>query len=223
MNKQRVNKITARFDDNEAIITMYRTNRKLAQISNVELGIDNHDGTKSSKTSYLLYCKDVVKDLLMNDGISGLYFDDKYDTEGEFPSKFDRNNFHDSAGRYSYNIVKKLIAGIDGSTDIIVIDSDNTTVVEETYKDGHIKYGSVDVNMDIIVNDNTTKITVPVNIRSGQLCKPKTVVGIDGEEMSLNMTNMRKILGVKKAGDSVQEMVDRYEDITADTPNAKLN
>ena len=193
-NKQRVNIITTRFDGDRNIITLYRTNRKLAQISNIDLGIDSFDRERhNNKMAYLRYCKDITQDLLINGGISGFYFDSKQNSNGGFPNKFNRNNFVKYAGQYVKNTIESILAN-KMMVDIQVDTGDTLATVQEEYKDGSVKYGEVMIN--ILMTSDSGQILntrVPVFIKSGQMCKPKIIIH-NGSEMSLNLTNLKAIL-----------------------------
>lgn len=204
MEKVRVNKITSVFNDNGGVtITLYRTHNKLGQLTSDELGIASFsDSGATNKSVYMQYCKDTVIELLKNNGVEGFYYDPATkgpQAENGYPSKFDRASFM----RFGADLVKSKILDCTGDSGISIggmptEDGFLPIDIQESYKDGLIKYATVPIRV-ILVKDSFTKtITVPTSIRSGQLCKPKMFT-IDDVEKSLNPTNIKGLFAEAKA------------------------
>ena len=78
----KVNRITVMLDEDEARITLYKTNTKLAEISNYDIDIPPfYESGAANKSVYQAYCKEVVMNLLQNGGIEGYYYEEKQKSE----------------------------------------------------------------------------------------------------------------------------------------------
>lgn len=212
MDKQRVNKITAVYNTEDGVtITLYKTHTKLATVTNKDISVpDFKDSGTVNKPAYMVYCKETLMNLLENGGIEGFYYDPKNESEQSktgVPKKFDDNSF----AQWAKQIVNDVINGMAlDDIPIAVSDRDMEIQVTERYKDGYIKYGntSVPVAIGIIGAD------VPVEIRSGQLSKPKKI-NINGESKGLNPTTIKSLVksdknneirsGESTKGDEVNE------------------
>jgi len=186
---QRVNKITATFSGDKVIITLYKTNTKLGSITNEDMQIPNIQDTKiTNKNAYMEYCKDVAKNLLMNGGIPGLYYEENPDEptcQSSSPKKFDKPTFLNISTQMVTDMLTQM--GID-YTLVDKSDGIGYVTITEAYKDQYIKYGSTLISVDI----GGHTIDIVVEIRSGQLCKPK-IFKHNNIELSFNATNIRKV------------------------------
>lgn len=186
----RVNRVSVSIGDeyDPAIISLYRTNTKLAEITSEQLEIPLMcEVPDVSKVKYQQYCKDLVIHLLERGGIQGYYWEPKKvqtDADGkELVRKFNKSAFRQEA-------MNRLSAMLDQMEIQYKINqyADDTVDVTEKYKDGNIKYGTT----NIIVTVGQHNITVPFELKSGQMCKPKTFV-LDSTTYSLNTTNIKKL------------------------------
>lgn len=173
------------------LITLYRNNTKLAEISNRELCIPDFGDSDADRNKYQSYCKDVVINLLDNDGIAGYYYKPKEEiNDGEIHT-YTSSTFVAEASKYIDEILSALLEGTDIEFDINKY-NDNTTIGER-YKNGGIKYGNTIIGAHI----DTHQIEVPVEIKSGQMCKPKEFM-CGGIKYQLNITSINRMLRVGK-------------------------
>lgn len=196
MEKQRVNKITGSFNtDGGVTISLYRTRNKLGTVTNEELNIPSmEESGAQNKNVYMTYCKDFVINLLKNDGIEGYYYDDTNTSEQSangYPSKFNKADFIKYSGIMITDTICKLLG--DGYNVMVGAKEPHDVNVTESYKDGMIKYASIPLNVAIATDAFIADVVIPAEIRSGQLCKPKTFMG-DNEEYKFNITNLKKFL-----------------------------
>ena len=70
---------------------------------------------------------------------------------------------------------------------------DDSVEVKERYKDMNIKYGSTDIAMTV-TGKKSEVVKVTVELRSGQMCKPKTFTMSDGTIKQLNITTLNRML-----------------------------
>lgn len=203
---QRVNKITALFNGQDGVtITLYRTHNRLGQLTNKDLDVpDFKDSKATNKMAYMTYCREMVTNLLTNNGIEGYYYDPENKSEQsqqDIPKKFGNVSFVKCAIGIVTDKMKELIE--HKITDITAYDvngNDQDAKIAERYKDGNIKYGAVDIAYSITLENNdkryvTDKLVLNVNveIKSGQLCKPKAFT-CNGIQYSLNETNLKNVL-----------------------------
>lgn len=209
MEKQRVNKVTGSFNaDGGVTLTLYRTRNKLGTITNTELNIPTmEESGAQNKNVYMAYCKDFVINLLKNDGIEGYYYDDTQKSEQSangLPSKFNKDSFI----KYSKEIVESTIGKLlgDGYQAMSSNKEAHDVNVTESYKDGMIKYANVTLDVAIANDVSVVDIKVPMEIRSGQLCKPKVFI-TNEEEKKFNVTNLKKLLGGSEIASTKAEPV----------------
>lgn len=193
----RVNKVTASIEDeySPGIVTLYRTNTKLAEITNDQLGVPDMFDAKVDKPTYLQYLKDLTIHLLEQGGIEGFYWEPKKVEQspdgGQVVRKFTASQFREEA-------IKRLSAQMDA-----MVEDTNVTYkisqykedgvnVTDRYKDGKVKYGSTIITATVGV-DKPIEIQIVAEIRSGQICKPKTFTTSDGQKHQLNITTLNKL------------------------------
>ena len=194
MENQRVNRVAVLLNGDGAIVSLYRTNTKLGEVSNKDLAIPNFkDSNMPNKMVYMNYCRDFMINLLENGGIEGYYYEAKQTVEDDGkPKKYDKITFTSGA----YNILTKTLDGILNSSAHIKYDimkNDTQVEVTEKYKDNHVKYAKADISISLEAGDKCEVIIIPVYMKSGQMCKPKMLIH-DGIERSLNMTTINNIL-----------------------------
>ena len=177
-------------DYEPAIISMYRTNTKLVEIDSDQLEIPRMcDIPEVGKIKYQQYCKDLVIHLLEHGGIEGYYWEPKkaqVDADGkEIVRKFSRSTFRSEA-------INRLSAMLDQMEVQYTINqfADDSVEITDKYKDGNIKFGTT----NIVVKVGQHSISVPFELKSGQMCKPKIFNMQDGTTHSLNTTNIHKLL-----------------------------
>jgi hypothetical protein len=181
MDKIRVNRITVNIDKyNEVTISLYRTNVLLGTLTPEDLDIPEFFSTKISAKTYQAYCRDLVIELLNNDGIAGYYYEPK-STEHSHSIKYDKSLF--IKGTLDY--VGALLG------DIAHILMDDRIIITDKYKDAYIKNSTGE--FDIKLTQHNITIAVLSEIKSGQLCKPKTMK-YNGSEYTFNITNVKKII-----------------------------
>lgn len=194
MEGQRVNRVAVLLTENGAVVSLYRTNTKLGEVSNLDLGIPNYKHSNMpNKMVYMNYCRDFMINLLENGGVEGYYYEAKQTVEGDGkPKKYDKSTF--TSGAYS-TLTKTMDSILDSSTHIKydIMQNDTQVEVTEKYKDNYVKYAKADFSVSLESGDKCEVIIVPVHMKSGQMCKPKMLVH-DGIERSLNMTTINNIL-----------------------------
>lgn len=194
MEGQRVNRVAVLLSGDGAIVSLYRTNTKLGDVSNVDLNIPNFkESNMPNKMVYMNYCRDFMINLLENGGVEGYYYEAKQtvDDDGK-PKKYDKSTFQSGA----YDMLVKTMDGILGSNAHIkyeIMKHDTQVEVTEKYKDNYVKYAKADFSISLESGDKCEVIIVPVHMKSGQMCKPKIIIH-DGIERSLNMTIINNIL-----------------------------
>ena len=194
----RVNKVTVyigeRFEP--SIITLYRTNTKLAEITNEQLEIPDFHESKVDRNTYQQYCKDVVINLLENGGIEGFYWEPKHVEDnpdgGQAVRKFNTSTFRSEAVSRLSAIMDAMIDGTDITYEINKFKDDGVEV-KERYKDMNVKYGSTDITMTA-TGKKSEAVKVTVELRSGQMCKPKIFTMSDGTTKQLNITTLNRML-----------------------------
>ena len=194
MEGQRVNRVAVLLSGDGAIVSLYRTNTKLGEVSNNDLAIpDFKQSNMPNKMVYMNYCRDFMINLLENGGVEGFYYEAKQTVEDDGkPKKYDKATFESGA----YNTLTKVLDSILGSSAHIKYDImkyDTQVEVTEKYKDNYVKYAKADLSVSFESGDKCEVVIVPVYMKSGQMCKPKVMVH-DGIERSLNMTTINNIL-----------------------------
>lgn len=221
---QRVNRVAVLLNGDGAIVSLYRTNTKLGEVSNEDLAIPNFkQSNMPNKMVYMNYCRDFMINLLENGGVEGYYYEPKQTVEGDGkPKKYDKGTFESGA----YDMLTRVMDGILGSSAHIkyeIMRYDTQVEVTEKYKDNYVKYAKADFSVSIESGDKCEVIIVPVHMKSGQMCKPKTVVH-DGIERSLNMTTISNIMrGQDKPINVRDAILKSIADNTLDVPVAVSN
>lgn len=193
----RVNRLTVYVDTNRgepSFITLYRTNTRLAEISNRDIKIPDFSESDVDKDTYRSYCRDVVTNLLENGGIEDFYWEPKHtDTEDTgVVRKFSPNTFRQAAISKVKEILDQMLVDT-GITYTINEYKDSDVDVKERYKDLNVKFGSTNIVIDLKMSDKPIQIVVMVELRSGQMCKPKTFTMNDGSSKQLNITTITKL------------------------------
>lgn len=221
---QRVNRVAVLLNGDGAIVSLYRTNTKLGEVSNEDLAIPNFkQSNMPNKMVYMNYCRDFMINLLENGGVEGFYYEPKQTVEGDGkPKKYDKGTFESGA----YDMLTRVMDGILGSSTHIkyeIMRYDTQVEVTEKYKDNYVKYARADFSVSIESGDKCEVIIVPVHMKSGQMCKPKTVVH-DGIERSLNMTTISNIMRGQDRPINVRDAILKsIADNTLDVPVAVSN
>lgn len=194
MEGQRVNRVAVLLSGDGVIVSLYRTNTKLGEVTNGDLAIpDFKQSNMPNKMVYMNYCRDFMINLLENGGVEGYYYEAKQTTEDNGkPKKYDKSTFEGGA----YNMLTVTLDNLLNSCPHIkyeIIKHDTQVEISEKYKDNYIKYAKADFSISLESGDKCEVIIVPVYIKSGQICKPKIIIH-DGIERSLNMTTINSIL-----------------------------
>lgn len=194
----RVNKVTVYIGERyePTIITLYRTNTKLVELTNDQLEIPNIEDSKVDRQTYQQYCKDVVINLLENDGIEGYYYEPKQkavtSTGEQVVRKFNSSTLRSEAINRLRMLLDNMIDGTNITYEINQFKDDGVDI-KDRYKDMNIKFGTTQIT--IVLKGNKTEIvTVTVAVKSGQMCKPKEFTMTDGSIKQLNITTIQKIL-----------------------------
>ena len=207
MEGQRVNRVAVLLNGDGAIVSLYRTNTKLGEVSNEDLSIPNFkQSNMPNKMVYMNYCRDFMINLLENGGVEGYYYEAKQtvDDDGK-PKKYDKGTFESGA----YNmLVKTLDTILSSSTHIKyeVMKFDTQVEVTEKYKDNYVKYAKADFSVSLEAGNKCEVIIIPVHMKSGQMCKPKIII-YDGIERSLNMTTINNIMRGQDQPVNVREAI----------------
>lgn len=182
MDKVRVNKVTVTVDDDMAYITMYRTNTRLCEFTSRELEIPAPKNSGVDRQTYQAYCKELVIHLLEHDGFEGYYWGPKAEIPDRAVRKYDASSFRARA-------IEKVSAMLNEfGAEYQIQKWKEDQEITERYKDMSVKYGYVNVWAVVAGKD----ICVRVDVRSGQMCKPKTFT-IDGDERQFNTTTIKKL------------------------------
>lgn len=207
MEGQRVNRVAVLLNVDGAIVSLYRTNTKLGEVSNVDLGIPNFkQSNMPNKMVYMNYCRDFMINLLENGGVEGYYYEAKQtvDDDGK-PKKYDKGTFESGA----YDMLTKVLDSILSNNANIKYDVmrfDTQVEVTEKYKDNYVKYAKADFSVSLEAGSKCEVIIVPVYMKSGQMCKPKNII-YDGIERSLNMTTINNIMRGQDQPINVREAI----------------
>jgi hypothetical protein len=207
MEGQRVNRVAVLLSGDGAIVSLYRTNTKLGEVSNKDLAIpDFKQSNMPNKMVYMNYCRDFMINLLENGGVEGYYYEAKQTVEDDGkPKKYDKSTFESGA----YNILAKTMDSILNSSAHIkyeIMRYDTQVEVTEKYKDNYVKYAKADFSVSLEAGSKCEVIIVPVHMKSGQMCKPKMLIH-DGIERSLNMTIINNILRGQDKPINVREAI----------------
>lgn len=219
MERQRVNRVAVLLNGDGAIVSLYRTNTKLGDVTNTDLGIPNFkQSNMPNKMVYMNYCRDFMINLLENGGVEGYYYEAKQTVEDNGkPKKYDKSTFKSGA----YDMLTKTMDNILNSSANIkydVMQNDTQVEVTEKYKDNYVKYAKADFSISLEAGNKCEVIIVPVYIKSGQMCKPKMLIH-DGIERSLNMTTINNILrGQDKAINVRDAILKSIANNTLDVP-----
>lgn len=159
-----------------------------------------------NKMVYMNYCRDFMINLLENGGVEGFYYEAKQTVEDDGkPKKYDKSLFQSGA----YDMLTKTMDNVLASCSHIkyeVMKHDTQVDVTEKYKDNYVKYAKAIHSVSIESGEKCEVIIVPVYMKSGQMCKPKTIV-YDGVERSLNMTTINNILRGNENPINVREAI----------------
>lgn len=182
MDKCRVNRITVNIDKkaDETTISLYKTNTLLGVINADDLEIESFQKSGVSAKAYQAYCKDIVINLLDNDGIEGYYYDPKEEHAGV---KYGASEFAIACMEYVSNI-------IDDNYDWKRTYNDKMLEVEQ-YADKYIK--NAKGLFEILIDSYDVRLQVIAEIKSGQMCRPRTFRYND-QEYTFNITNINRIV-----------------------------
>lgn len=191
----RVNKVTVYVSNtyDQSIITLYKTNTKLAEITNRQLDIPDFHKANVDRNTYQQYCKDVVINLLENNGIEGFYWEAKQDNNDGQARKFSSSTFRAEAISRLITIMDMIVEDTDMTYEIHRFKNDEVEI-RERYKDMSIKYGSTLIMMTVSKLTKSETVEIIVELKSGQMCKPKTFKMSDGSINQLNVTTLNRIL-----------------------------
>ena len=199
---QRVNRISVSVGSDKdecSMISLYKTNTKVAELTNRDIDVPDFKDSGTDRNTYQSYCKDVVTNLLQNGGIEGYYFDAKQDSSNETSGKkYGTAEFEAEAVKSVQNMLAEMTEGTDIT--YIVSTYNNFTDVADRYGDGNVKFGLVIVRASITRGANTLNsrnIEVLVELKSGQMCKPKEFT-MGSEKYQFNITSILKATAVGK-------------------------
>ena len=194
MDKQRVNRVAVLLQGEGVIISLYKTNTKLGDVSNIDLGIPNFkESNMPNKMVYMNYCRDFMINLLENGGVEGFYYEPKQTVEDDGkPKKYDKATFEGAAKNLLAKVLDNMLS-TNGSIRYEIMIYDTNVDVTEKYKDNYVKYARANFSVSLEAGSKCEVIIIPVYMKSGQMCKPKTII-YDGIERSLNMTTINNIL-----------------------------
>lgn len=184
MDKCRVNRITVNIDKNtdDVVVSLYKNNIQLAIINACDLEIVSFQDSGVSMKAYQAYCKDIVINLLDNDGISGYYYDPKEEHEG---MKYDMSAFSKSCMDYVADTINE---NYDWKR---TLDNKDEVLVMEQYNDKFIKNAKCLFN--IVLEGFNVNLQILAEIKSGQMCRPRVMV-YNGKEYTFNITNINRIV-----------------------------
>lgn len=175
----RVNKISVKADKYDTTISLYKTNQLVGYLYADDVGVDPISKYNISLKAYQTYIRDLVINLLDNGGIPGYYYEPKQESAGV---KYDVQSFLQKTTEY----VKSVIG--DNYNFILNQDFD---MERENYKNGGINNATA--KFTLILNDENIRMKLVGQIRSGQWCRPRTIIYKD-QELSFNITNINKIV-----------------------------
>lgn len=207
MEGQRVNRVAVLLNGDGVIVSLYRTNTKLGEVTNEDLAIPNFkQSNMPNKMVYMNYCRDFMINLLENGGVEGYYYEAKQTVDdGGKPKKYDKGTFESGA----YDMLTKTLDSIlsnNASIKYDIMKYDTQVEVTEKYKDNYVKYAKADFSVSLEAGSKCEVIIVPVYMKSGQMCKPKNII-YDGIERSLNMTTINNIMRGQDKPINVREAI----------------
>lgn len=182
MDNIRVNKITVSVDkkNDETKISLYKTNDLLGVLIDDDIDLPLYSESGISLNAYKSYCRDYVIELLNCRAIPGYYYEPK---ENGQSIKYDASLFKKSVNEYiEMTIGDKYEYNMPMTERIEVIDR---------YKDGYINNATAE--FDVRLTQFDIKFIVIAEIKSGQLCRPRTIRFRDNE-YSFNVTNVGRII-----------------------------
>ena len=183
MENIKVNRITVTMEKgyDDVKISLYKTNELLGTLSDEDLDLPPFSSTGVSQKAYQTYCRDFVIELLNEGGIPGYYYEPRSEVSQSI--KYGKADFKRGIAEYVESV-------IDGKYQYRVMDNERIDITEK-YKDNYIKNAVGEI--DIKLTDYDIIITVASEIKSGQLCRPKTI-RFDNDEYSFNITNIKRIV-----------------------------
>lgn len=207
MEGQRVNRVAVLLNGDGAIVSLYRTNTKLGEVTNEDLAIPNFkQSNMPNKMVYMNYCRDFMINLLENGGVDGYYYEAKQTTDDDGkPKKYDKSTFESGA----HDMLARTLDSILNNNANIkyeIMKYDTQVEVTEKYKDNYVKYAKADFSVSLVVGDKCEVIIIPVHMKSGQMCKPKNII-YDGIERSFNMTTINNIMKGQDKPVNVREAI----------------
>lgn len=176
----RVNKISVSIDKYDTRISLYKNNQLLGYLYADDIGIDAVSEYSVSVKAYQMYIKDVIINLLDNGGFEGYYYEPKQEGNS---IKYDNNLFLRKSEEYVRDV-------IGDKYDFILTTGDNE-IQADRYKNGYIK--DAVAGFILIIKGYDIRVVLNCQIKSGQLCRPKTFE-YDGIEYNFNITNINKIV-----------------------------
>lgn len=182
MEKYRVNRITVNIDkqNDDTVISLYKTNTLLGIINADDLGIESFKKSGVSAKAYQLYCRDVVINLLDNGGIDGYYYDPKEEREG---IKYDASSLATACMGYIENV-------IGDNYNWKRTHNDDISIIDQ-YSDNYIK--NARGLFGIRIEGYEANIKVVAEIKSGQMCRPRSFI-YNNDEYVFNITNINRLM-----------------------------
>jgi hypothetical protein len=191
----RVNRVTTQIGveaGETTLITLYKNNIRLAEVTNRDIDVpDFFVSGVDNRNTYQSYCKDVVINLLQNEGIEGYYYEAKAETPDHEVRKYTSGTVNSKISEYISSILVDMTVDTDIKYKINEFNDD--PIVTERYKDGSIKFCTTKIKAQI----NNISIIIEAEIRSGQMCKPKKFTcGTD--EYQFNITSLHRLVKLTK-------------------------
>lgn len=178
----RVNRIAVNVDKkyDDIRVSLYKNNELLGILTEEDLELPLYSKSGVSIKAYQMYCKDLVIELLNNGGIPGYYYEPKLENQS---IKYDRSGFK--------NGIKDYVESIIGDRYEYEMPMTERYDVHDRYKDGYIQNAIGE--FDVKLTQYGIKIVVLGEIKSGQLCRPRTIRHND-IEYGFNITNIGRII-----------------------------
>ena len=181
MDGIKVNRITVNVNKyDETIVSLYKTNTLLGTLTEADLNIPSLTDSGVSLKAYQMYCKDLVIELLNNEGVPGYYYEPK--SEGE-SIKYDNSTFRRGVANYISSL-------LEDRYEYSILMTERIDVTER-YNDRFIKNAIGE--FDVLLTQYDVRIVIVSEIKSGQLCRPK-IIRYDDNEYSFNITNVGRIV-----------------------------
>lgn len=179
---QRINKITINVDKNydSVRIILYRTNTKLGELTDEDLNLPSFQVSGVSINAYKEYCKDFVIDFIDKGGIPGFYYEPKAEGKGV---KYTPSEFKSGIRDYIGTI-------LNDRYEFMLPMTEEINIIEQ-YKDKYIKEATG--VFDVSLMQYSLRFRVFGEIKSGQLCRPRTIE-YNGNQMAFNITNINRIV-----------------------------